>query len=601
MKKTILLLLVLFMAIAFIQGAMAETEAETVPQTAETASDTTGETDIVPVEKAGTDMLLIMAHPGDEISFFGGLLETYVGARGYDVHILYLSKGEEGQSEKAEKNLKLLGVKEAPEYWDCSPLYLDTEKAALRTISCDKLTIDITALIRKMKPAVVVTHGEDGEFGHGLHRLCSKATRLAVDYAPKAKRQSQSAKQYGTWQVQRLYLHDNNGEKIVTIDQKAPLKAFAGFSTLEVDRYLYEPEKKGKDFYLDINAEGYTKANYRLLSQAEGLPDPLANNLFYGIPKEMLSTPKGICAPTEEWAKVKKEEIPDGERPVNPLHYFTDKDSKEQEVILQDEEKEHWEYHSNTLSIVIEREHTSNIYGQPIAYVIADLMMNGVNEYYSGIREGKRAEFPWMMARRYGAVLAVTGDNMIVDEREKKGIIIRNGEVYNDRTAADTLAFMPDLSLEIYDKGSVNAQDLLNRGIRDTYSFGPSLIKNGKVNDDLFRTNLGVYNPRCGIGMLSPGHYLIICCDGRQADYSTGLTLESFSHMFYMKGCYEAYNLDGGSSSSLVFMGEMLNKHGSVKSDFQRKLPDMLMFGHSDKVPAETDPVYNQGYGRREP
>ena len=51
-------------------------------------------------------------------------------------------------------------------------------------------------------------------------------------------------------------------------------------------------------------------------------------------------------------------------------------------------------------------------------------------------------------------------------------------------------------------------------------------------------------------------------------------------------GCQQAYNVDGGVSACMIFMGERLN-HGGTKKDWSalRNLPDGIIFGYSEKVP----------------
>ena len=58
-----------------------------------------------------------------------------------------------------------------------------------------------------------------------------------------------------------------------------------------------------------------------------------------------------------------------------------------------------------------------------------------------------------------------------------------------------------------------------------------------------------------------------------------------FTELMASYGCTEAYNMDGGVSACIVFMGERLNKGGNKKDWSQlRTLPDGLLFGYSDKV-----------------
>jgi len=53
--------------------------------------------------------------------------------------------------------------------------------------------------------------------------------------------------------------------------------------------------------------------------------------------------------------------------------------------------------------------------------------------------------------------------------------------------------------------------------------------------------------------------------DGRQADWSSGVTLERLQVKLAELGVKEGYNLDGGGSSTFVFKGEVLNRPSDGK------------------------------------
>ena len=142
-------------------------------------------------------------------------------------------------------------------------------------------------------------------------------------------------------------------------------------------------------------------------------------------------------------------------------------------------------------------------------------------------------------------------------------------------------------------------QDFQEHGIDDVHSFGPWLVHDGQVNTEKAMRASGIFkenNPRTGIGMIEPGHLVIIVVDGRQKDRSIGLDLMEFAGLFVKEGCTEAYNLDGGVSSAMVFMGEQLNTHMNIR-DFsqQRSFPDGLMWGYTELCPTVDDPIYNKG------
>ena len=150
------------------------------------------------------------------------------------------------------------------------------------------------------------------------------------------------------------------------------------------------------------------------------------------------------------------------------------------------------------------------------------------------------------------------------------------------------IAIYPDGSLICYSaEDNITCDDLVSAGVKDTLSFGPILLSGGDYGNDLYTNFLSHPNPRNGIGMVEPGHYVVILSDGRQPA-SAGLSLKSMADLFKAEGCTEAYNLDGGQSATMMFMGEFVNTHlNDYEGIFFRALPEILYFGTSDLVPEE--------------
>ena len=84
-------------------------------------------------------------------------------------------------------------------------------------------------------------------------------------------------------------------------------------------------------------------------------------------------------------------------------------------MVVQDYDNGHWEYRSDILSIIIDREETQRN-DKPYCIYVAHVRMRDVNSFRSAVSTRYRAampiEPPWRMARTYRAVLAVTGDNV---------------------------------------------------------------------------------------------------------------------------------------------------------------------------------------------
>ena len=281
-----------------------------------------------------------------------------------------------------------------------------------------------------------------------------------------------------------------------------------------------------------------------------------------------------------------------------PFAYYFRQEGDPAEVVISDYDKGHWEYRSDILSVIIDRQLTHEKQGHPYCKYIAHVRMRDVNSFRSAVSSryetAMAIEAPWRMARNYRAVLAITGDNINNADISRKGILIRNGILYSGNQDESTMVMYDDLTMRVYHPREVSGLDLLDSGVVAAYSFGPILVENGKVNPDADDHRVFKENPRCGVGMVEPGHFVIIVSDGRDARRAYGYTLSEFAQVFADQGVQIAYNLDGGSSAAMVFMGEHVNWHSA---DPQRTWADALVWGYSRLVPNVSDPVTHTGDG----
>jgi len=182
--------------------------------------------------------------------------------------------------------------------------------------------------------------------------------------------------------------------------------------------------------------------------------------------------------------------------------------------------------------------------------------------------------WPQTLAQTSKMVFAVNGDYYLAraDKKSAVGNILRDYQVlYNvSKTSAwpnlDTLALHDDGSLSVYDATAITADALAARGdVHDALSFGPWLVNDSRLR--LYHEkNANAAEPRCAIGMIEPGHYIVIDCEGRVPDGTKGLTVNETAMLLYSYGVTEAFNLDGGSTSVIIFMGEKLNRTGKDSS-----------------------------------
>ena len=213
----------------------------------------------------------------------------------------------------------------------------------------------------------------------------------------------------------------------------------------------------------------------------------------------------------------------------------------------------------------------------------ADLKLSSVQELKTAFAEGRAGrnitDTTSAIAAQSGAVLAINGD--FYGAREK-GIVIRNGVLYRDSASdEEILVIYADGSFEILSGTEKSGEELLADGARQAFSFGPGLVEDGAVSvsaaDEVGRAKSS--NPRTAVGTLGEGHYLFLVSDGRTEE-SEGLSLYELSSLLREMGCVQAYNLDGGGSSTMVFRGMLVNRPTTNgKRITERSVSDIVYIG----------------------
>lgn len=255
--------------------------------------------------------------------------------------------------------------------------------------------------------------------------------------------------------------------------------------------------------------------------------------------------------------------------PAAPNTELTDTVVSEPEVIVNsDEAAGIWIYQDAAASITIQRV-TQGTGTDTVTYFVADVQLADAASLQSAFAKNKFGtniiEKVTTIAANNNAVFAINGDYYGF---RSDGIIIRNGVIYRDVPARVGLAIFDNGTMQIYDERTTDAATLVSLGVVNTLSFGPALIQNGVVETDfedtMIDTNFGNRtidnaNPRTGIGLIDENHFVFIVADGRSKGYSRGLTLDELAQIFADLGCTEAYNIDGGGSSAMYFMGGLIN------------------------------------------
>ena len=248
------------------------------------------------------------------------------------------------------------------------------------------------------------------------------------------------------------------------------------------------------------------------------------------------------------------------------------------------------EYEDPSISVSIT---TGTMYDT--GYMIAHVKIANASQIRSAMSGNYGANqeiLGYKLAKKYHAVLAVNGDFFTMTPN--KGITIRQGNGYylpkDDKNLTNNNSHY-DLLL-IDDKGDLHIlkqatmDDLYNlpedMDVINTFTFGPALVIDGERQGDFRNFTYAVkISPEKGtqrmcIAQVGPLEYLCICCEGPDDPGSVGMTLDQFTDLVCaQEGVINAYNLDGGGSSTMVFHNKKVN---CPNRNVNRSLVDILYF-----------------------
>ena len=129
-------------------------------------------------------------------------------------------------------------------------------------------------------------------------------------------------------------------------------------------------------------------------------------------------------------------------------------------------------------------------------------------------------------------------------------------------------AVYSDGSFKTFNDSETTAQKLVDSGVVNTFAFGPTLVENEEVGQDM------ADNPRTAIVVNEESdrsvHYIVIVSDGRTSE-SSGLTLYEMAELMKSYGVMTGYNLDVGDSSTMYSNGQVINKPTHKRKQNLRK------------------------------
>lgn len=238
-------------------------------------------------------------------------------------------------------------------------------------------------------------------------------------------------------------------------------------------------------------------------------------------------------------------------------------------------------YTSPQVSITIST-NSQELNGYQQTWYVADIYVADVNNFQTYVENESYSRYistpAEELAEMAGALISINGD--YCNSQGAYGFYVRNGVMYQDKqTVCDICVLYYDGTMETFGPDEYKVEDVLEKKPYQVWKFGPELLDDEGMPKTEFNTSGAIArgNPRSAIGYYEPGHYCFVVCDGRQADWSRGMTVEELSQLFADLGCAAAYNLDGGASATMTFNGQLYNRQSSP-----RELGDILLIKEID-------------------
>lgn len=195
---------------------------------------------------------------------------------------------------------------------------------------------------------------------------------------------------------------------------------------------------------------------------------------------------------------------------------------------------------------------------------------------------GVEGELAGKLASDHGGILAMNA-NGFQDPNGKgnggqlAGWCMAQGEEHGYHFGGDVYQRI-ELSENGLDCRIVPASDPVDEGTYNAAEFTPALIKDGEKLEDSFWTG---EQPRACFGTGTQGIYMLVI-EGRYPDEGIrGTSVNTCSDILLSYGCWNALNMDGGSSAILWYDGEYITQSSSsfLRYTGGRPLPNAWVYG----------------------
>ncbi|MBQ3079061.1 MAG: PIG-L family deacetylase [Clostridia bacterium] len=194
-----------------------------------------------PPEKA--DIMLVVTHQDDEVLWFGGLIPYYGVVEDKNVQLVFVTSCGRNRVQEALNCLWRMGIDTLPEFIGYKDAYIEDREEALKLWGgSSSIESSLVKRIRDFQPEVIVTHDYNGEYGHPQHKLVAQCMVSAAKAAANPNKHKNTVKEFGVWEVKKVYLHLSNTGTIY-MDWDTPYEALGMKTPLQVAEEGYQEHK----------------------------------------------------------------------------------------------------------------------------------------------------------------------------------------------------------------------------------------------------------------------------------------------------------------------------------------------------------------------
>lgn len=216
----------------------------------------------------------------------------------------------------------------------------------------------------------------------------------------------------------------------------------------------------------------------------------------------------------------------------------------------------------------------------------ARVKLTDVSQFRTGFANkypSKQARHVNDMTKRFNAVMGIDGDYCLYHEQ---GIVVRNGQTLRMRPhkGRDELIVDENGDFHLITRTTQAKWDEYIAGggtVLHAFCFGPALVVDGVPLTSLDAVTIdngkAKKAQRMVIGQIGKLEYLILTNEGPEstAPKSVGFDLVQMANLCVQFGLNNAYNLDGGSSSTIALNNQKINSPSSHKN---RMVGDCIWF-----------------------